>query len=508
MTTPANAFFTAPWMAAIGQHLSPTQANAISVAGPPGYLTTMPIDDPGLRYLRHNVYIRRTELEGQFRPDTTHLGYSVQGQGQLVVVPILRRWLIGSWKAIPLTGVAHLAPIMAEPDLHTQWPGFATLLELGGPVTASMPLGYAPPGNGGTPAIYGIIHRPMDDALAAARAGRTFQSLTKLQMRADDTDRAASRMRPAARFGYARVSTREQNPDSQYDALTAAGLEPGSIVIEKISGKLASRPKLDQLLARLQPGDAVVVTRLRRIGRNHKHLLELVEWFEKHQVDFIVLEQGIDTTTPLGRLFFRFLAALAEFDREMIVEGTREGLASARSRGRTGGRPPALSQVQLDQAQRMYDEDHLTVEEIAKAFRVGRSTLYENLAAYKDGGDCILVVYRNTRPGKIDDANRRYGETGQSEKVQMEADRKWWPVAPARQPRLKGIVYVVNGTVARIRAVDSEGAWHRDDRGYADIPLTPPLTEIQIAEQFPTLGLRLGDHRPHVKGKIREYLTL
>ena len=92
--------------------------------------------------------------------------------------------------------------------------------------------------------------------------------------------------------------------------------------------------------------------------------------------------------------------------------------------------------------------------------------------------------------------------------VELEADRKWWPVAPARQPRLKGIVYVVNGTVARIRAVDPDGAWQRDDRGYADIPLTPPLTEVQAAEQFPTLGLHLGDHRRHVKGKIREYLTL
>jgi DNA invertase Pin-like site-specific DNA recombinase len=420
----------------------------------------------------------------------------------------LRWWLIGSDAAIPSTGVAHLAAIMAEPSLHADWPRFATLLELGGPVTASMPLGYAAPGNGGTPAIQGIYHRPLADVLAAASAGHTFQSLTKLQMRVDDTDLVADQTRPATRYGYARVSTREQNPDSQYDALLAASLDPENVVIEKISGKLASRPKLDQLLARLQPGDAVVVTRLRRIGRNHKHLLQLVEWFEEHQVDFIVLEQGIDTTTPLGRLFFRFLAALAEFDREMIVEGTREGLASARARGRVGGRPPVLSQVQLDQAQRMYDEDGLTVEEIAKAFRVGRSTLYENLAAYKDGRDCVLVIYRNTRPGKVDDANRRYGETGQSEKVQMEADRKWWPVAPARQPRLKGIIYVVNGTVARIRAVDPEGAWQRDDRGYADIPLTPPLTEIQIAEQFPTLGLRLGDHRPHVKGKIREYLTL
>ena len=79
---------------------------------------------------------------------------------------------------------------------------------------------------------------------------------------------------------------------------------------------------------------------------------------------------------------------------------------------------------------------------------------------------------------------------------------------PARQPRLKGIVYVVNGTVARIRAVDPDGTWQRDDRGYADIPLTLPLTDVQAAEQFPTLGIRLGDHRPHVRGKLREYLPL
>ena len=324
----------------------------------------------------------------------------------------------------------------------------------------------------------------------------------------NNTEVLAGRERPASRYGYARVSTREQNPDSQYDALTAAGLEPGNIVIEKISGKLASRPKLDQLLARLQPGDTVVVTRLRRIGRNHKHLLELVEWFEKHQVDFVVLEQGIDTTTPLGRLFFRFLAALAEFDREMIVEGTKEGLASARARGRTGGRPPSpqpgparpgAADVRRGRPDRGGDR-HDVPRRAVHPLR--------DLSAYKDGGDCVLVVYRNTRPGKVDGSNRRYGETGQSEKVQLEADRKWWPVASARQPRLKGIVYVVDGTVARIRAVDPDGTWERDDRGYADIPLTPPLTDIQVAEQFPTLGLRLGDPRPHVRGKIREYLPL
>jgi DNA invertase Pin-like site-specific DNA recombinase len=309
------------------------------------------------------------------------------------------------------------------------------------------------------------------------------------------------------RYGYARVSTREQNPDSQQDALAAAGIEPGNIVIEKVSGKLASRPRLDALLERLEAGDQVVVTRLRRIGRSHQHLLDLSAWFDQHGIDFVVLEQGIDTTTPIGRLFFRFLAALAEFDRDAIVEGTLEGLASARARGRTGGRPPKLSQRQLDQAQRMYDSGELTVEEIAGIFNVRRSTMYRHLSAHH--GDCVLVIYRNTRPGKIDAVTRRrYGETGQSEAVQLEADCKWWLIAPARKPRLKGFIFVVDGVVTRVRAVQPDGDWKWDDRGYADVPLTAPLTDLQIAEQFPALGVRLGDRRPHVRGKIREYLPL
>ncbi|QRP49084.1 hypothetical protein [Amycolatopsis sp. FDAARGOS 1241] len=141
---------------------------------------------------------------------------------------------------------------------------------------------------------------------------------------------------------------------------------------------------------------------------------------------------------------------------------------------------------------------------------MGHGVFPASLPVPADGGDCALAVYRNTRTRKIDAAtSRRYGEAGAGEKVQLEADHKWFPIAPARWPRLKAIVYVVDGVVARIRGVEADLAkWDTDDRGYADVPVTKPLTELQIAKRLPTLGIAVGDHRPHVRGKIREYVSL
>ncbi|MGY1983783.1 hypothetical protein [Nocardia gipuzkoensis] len=98
----------------------------------------------------------------------------------------------------------------------------------------------------------------------------------------------------------------------------------------------------------------------------------------------------------------------------------------------------------------MYGEESLTIDQIADTLEVGRSTLYRQLGAYE--GDCALVVYRNGKPKVDPDTNRRYGEMKQSEKVQLDADRKWWPIAAARRPKLEAIVYVVDGVVIRVRA--------------------------------------------------------
>nr|BAF48516.1 hypothetical protein [Rhodococcus sp. HA99] len=177
-------------------------------------------------------------------------------------------------------------------------------------------------------------------------------------------------------LGYARVSTTDQTIDAQEDALRAAGCK--RVWTETASGVTAARPKLADLLTHLREDDTLVVWRLDRLGRNLPHLLQTVEGLEQRGVGFKSLTEAIDTTTPGGRLIFSIFGAIAEFERNLIRERTQVGLAAARSRGRTGGRPPKMTSNKIRQAKKMRDSG-MSQLEIAEILGVGRTTLYRHL---------------------------------------------------------------------------------------------------------------------------------
>jgi DNA invertase Pin-like site-specific DNA recombinase len=209
------------------------------------------------------------------------------------------------------------------------------------------------------------------------------------------------------RIGYGRVSTTDQNPDAQRDALAAAGCE--QIFLDKASGKLATRPELDKaLLVANRPGDQLVVTKLDRLGRTLAHLIELSKDLEARGVDLVVLDQGIDTSTAVGRMFFQILGAIAEFEHALMSERTRDGLAAARARGRTGGQKPKLGPRQVRLARQMYDETdergkrRYTVDQIAAEFGVSRPTIYRHLGAAHDDLQVRDDGTDPTRPAGVD----------------------------------------------------------------------------------------------------------
>lgn len=180
-------------------------------------------------------------------------------------------------------------------------------------------------------------------------------------------------------LGYARLCTADQNPDHQIDALRRAGVAAENIHLDHAGGAKASRPHLDLVLARLRDGDTLVITRLDRLGRSVLDLITLGAQLCERGAGVKVLEQGIDTATAEGRAMFGMLSVLAELQRELLVANTRDGLAAARARGRTGGRPPKLSAEQVQHAQRLYDAGEHTVAQIADLLGVRRTTLYGHL---------------------------------------------------------------------------------------------------------------------------------
>jgi DNA invertase Pin-like site-specific DNA recombinase len=180
-------------------------------------------------------------------------------------------------------------------------------------------------------------------------------------------------------IGYARVSTADQNPDHQIDALIRAGVDRDHIHVDTASGAKASRPKLDLVMQLLRESDTLKVTRLDRLSRSVLHLLTLGAELRERGIGLHVIEQGIDTSTMEGRAMFGMLSVLAELQRELIVANTNDGLASARARGRVGGRRPKLTTDQAELAQQLYDAREKTVQQIADMFNVPRSTVYGHL---------------------------------------------------------------------------------------------------------------------------------
>lgn len=178
--------------------------------------------------------------------------------------------------------------------------------------------------------------------------------------------------------GYARVSTDDQDLSLQIDALTKQGIPANSIFMDKISGAKTERPGLSECLKSLQPGDILVVWRLDRLGRSMRHLITLVEDLRNKGIGFRSVSEGaIDTTCASGELIFNIFSALAQFERRLIQERTKAGLAAARARGRMGGRPktsPKDAKVRL--AKTLLADKSLEVDDICETLKISRSTLY------------------------------------------------------------------------------------------------------------------------------------
>lgn len=203
-------------------------------------------------------------------------------------------------------------------------------------------------------------------------------------------------------IGYIRVSKADgsQTTDLQYDALIAAGVTADHIYEDKASGKLDARPGLDAALKALREGDTLVVWKLDRLGRDLRHLVNTVHDLAKRGVGFKVLSghgASIDTTTPAGKLVFGIFAALAEFERELISERTRAGLASARARGRTGGAPYKMTAAKLRLAMAAMGQSETKVGDLCNELGITRQTLYRHVApdgSLRDDGNKLLAGKR------------------------------------------------------------------------------------------------------------------
>ena len=180
------------------------------------------------------------------------------------------------------------------------------------------------------------------------------------------------------KYGYARVSTDDQNPAMQLAALRKAGCNPRNIFTDEITGAILKRPALARCLKTLKHGDTLIVWKLDRLGRSVRDLIHLLDGFKEQGIKFRSLTEAIDTDTPTGRAMWQMIGVLAELERSLIGERTRAGAKAARKRGVKFGRKPTVTPDRLDHARKLI-RDGKTPTEAAQILRIGRSTLYRAL---------------------------------------------------------------------------------------------------------------------------------
>jgi DNA invertase Pin-like site-specific DNA recombinase len=178
------------------------------------------------------------------------------------------------------------------------------------------------------------------------------------------------------KFGYARVSKNDQSLDVQIEKLKKAGCD--EIFQEKISGAKDDRTQLKFLLSKIRQGDSICVVRLDRLGRRMSKLIEMINDFKKRNIEFIALENNIDTTTPMGMLLFTMCAAFAEMERILIAERVKAGLDAAHSKGRKGGRPKSLTAEKDKKLQTLVKNKDFSVSEICNIVGITRSVYYRS----------------------------------------------------------------------------------------------------------------------------------
>lgn len=184
-------------------------------------------------------------------------------------------------------------------------------------------------------------------------------------------------------YGYARVSTKEQNLDTQIEQLTRFGVD--EIISEKISGVAKKRPQLEELLERLKAGDTLVVIRMDRLGRNTRELLTLVEDFEERDVHLVILDMNIDTRSHTGKVFLTIMAAFSEMERSVLKEKQKNGIAIAKEKGRYLGRTKKYhdKHAGMTHAIELYKAGKHTIKEISEITNVSKSALYRKLDQMK-----------------------------------------------------------------------------------------------------------------------------